>query len=58
VDHAVELIMQYGDRDIDPTSELRALESVTLEETAELAARVVPGPCVACVGAVTPDTFK
>jgi predicted Zn-dependent peptidase len=57
VDHAVELIMEYGDHEIDPILDLRALESVTREDTAELAARVVPGPCVACVGSVTPETF-
>jgi predicted Zn-dependent peptidase len=57
VDHAVELIMEYGDHEIDPLVDLHAVESVTREETAELAASVVPGPCVACVGAVTPDVF-
>jgi predicted Zn-dependent peptidase len=58
VDHAVELIMEYGDHEIDPLLDLRALESVTSRDTAELAARVVPGPCVACVGPLAPDTFE
>jgi predicted Zn-dependent peptidase len=58
VDHAVELTMEYGDHDVDPIVDLRAIESVTRADTAELAARVVPGPCVACVGAVTRDTFQ
>jgi hypothetical protein len=29
VDHAIELIMQYGDHGVDPTLRLRELESVT-----------------------------
>jgi predicted Zn-dependent peptidase len=58
VDHAVELTMEYDDHDVDPVLELRAIESVTREEIAELAARVAPGPCVACVGAVSRNTFQ
>jgi predicted Zn-dependent peptidase len=58
VDHAVELTMEYDDHDVDPALELRAIESVTREEIAELAARVAPGPCVACVGAVSRNTFQ
>jgi predicted Zn-dependent peptidase len=58
VDHAVELTMEYDDHDVDPAAELRAIESVMREEIAELAARVVPGPCVACVGAVSRSTFQ
>jgi predicted Zn-dependent peptidase len=58
VNHAVELMMEYGDQDVDPALDLRAVEAVTRSDTAELAARVVPGPCVACVGAVTADVFQ
>lgn len=58
VDHAVELTMGYNDYDVDPVLELRAIESVTREQIAELAARVAPGPCVACVGAVSADIFQ
>jgi predicted Zn-dependent peptidase len=58
VDHAVELIMQYGDHEVDPMLHLRALESVTCEDIADLAARVAPGPCVGCVGAVTAAPFE
>jgi predicted Zn-dependent peptidase len=58
VDHAVELMMEYGDQDVDPILDLRAVESVTRADTAELAARVESGPCVAGVGAVTPDVFQ
>lgn len=58
VDHAVELTMEYDDHDVDPALELRAIESVTREEIAELAAHVAPGPCVACVGAVSRNTFQ
>ncbi len=57
-DHAVELTMEYDDHDVDPILELRAIEAVTREQIAELAARVLPGPCVACVGAVGADTFR
>jgi predicted Zn-dependent peptidase len=58
VDHAVELTLEYDDHDVDPILELRAIESVTRKEIAELAARVVPGPCVACVGTVSRNTFE
>ena len=57
-DHAVELIMEYGDTDVDPLVHLRALDAVTRQDVAELAARVAPGPCVGCVGAVTPALFE
>ncbi len=52
-DHAVELIMEYGDHDVDPVRHLRAIESVTRTDLAEVAANVGPGPCVGCVGPVT-----
>jgi predicted Zn-dependent peptidase len=56
-DHAVELIMDYGDHDIDPMLHLRAIESVTREDLAEVAAHVEPGPCIGCVGPVTSHDF-
>jgi len=52
-DHAVELIMEYGDHDVDPMRHLRAIASVTRKDVAEVAAQVEPGPCVGCVGPVT-----
>ena len=51
-DHAVELIMEYGDHDVDPRAHLTAIESVTRADLTELAAQVEPGPCVGCVGPV------
>jgi predicted Zn-dependent peptidase len=56
-DHAIELVMEHNDPAVDPELYLRAMESVSREEIAELAARVAPGPCVGCVGAVTPAVF-
>ena len=56
-DHAVELIMEHDDHDVDPMLHLRAVEGVTREDIAELAARVAEGPCVGCVGAVSPAVF-
>ena len=52
-DHAVELIMEYGDHDVDPVRHLSAIESVTRKDLAEVAAQVEPGPCVGCVGPVS-----
>jgi predicted Zn-dependent peptidase len=57
-DHAVESIMEYGDQAVEPELYLKALESVTQKDIAELAARVAPGPCVGCVGAVTAALFE
>jgi predicted Zn-dependent peptidase len=57
-DHAVELIMEYGDHDVDPMAHLTAVESVTREDLSEMAALVEPGPCVGCVGPVTPNDFS
>ena len=45
--------MEYGDHDVDPVRHLSAIESVTREDLAEVAARVEPGPCVGCVGPVS-----
>ena len=45
--------MEYGDHDVDPVRHLRAIESVTRNDLAEVAANVTPGPCVGCVGPVT-----
>ena len=57
-DHAVELIMEYGDHDVDPMTHLAALESVTRADLAELAGRVAAGPCVGAVGPVTAGDFS
>ncbi len=56
-DHAVELIMEYGDHDVDPMLHLKAIESVSPRDLTEIAAHVEPGPCVGCVGPVTADEF-
>ena len=50
VDHATELIMEYGDHAVDPILLLRQIESVTRSDIAELAARIDPRPCIGCVG--------
>jgi predicted Zn-dependent peptidase len=57
-DHAIELIMERGDDAVEPELYLKAVESVTREDIAELAARVAPGPCTACVGAVSAEAFE
>jgi predicted Zn-dependent peptidase len=57
-DHAVELMMEYGDHNVDPMLHMRALESVSREDIAELAGRVSPCPCVGCVGAVSAAAFQ
>jgi predicted Zn-dependent peptidase len=56
-DHALEVIMEYGDHEFEPMLHLPAIESVTRGAIAQLAARVVPGPCVGCVGPVDPEIF-
>lgn len=56
--HAIETLMEYGDERIDPLLHLRAIESVTREDLAELAARVVPEPCVGCAGDVDASAFR
>jgi predicted Zn-dependent peptidase len=50
LDHAIELIMEYGDHEVDPILLLRQIESVTRSDLAEFAARIEPRPCVGCVG--------
>jgi predicted Zn-dependent peptidase len=57
LDHAVELIMEYGDHGVDPSLHLREIESVTRRELAELADRIELEPCVGCVGPVTEAHF-
>lgn len=52
VDHAVELIMEYGDEEVDPLLYLREVESVKRSEVAGLASRIGAQPCIACVGPV------
>jgi len=53
LEHAVELIMQYDDHDVDPIQRLRALAAVTRDELAELAATIRLEPCVGMVGPAT-----
>jgi predicted Zn-dependent peptidase len=57
-EHAIELIMDTDDEAVEPELYLDAVESVTRKEVADLAARIAPSPCVACVGAVTPEAFE
>lgn len=56
-DHAVDLIINYKDHNVDPLEYLRGLQSVTREELAQLAASVQMGPCIGCVGPVTEADF-
>ncbi len=55
--HALEAAMEYGDEQVDPLAYLRAIASVTRGDLADLAGRVVPGPCVGCAGPVEASTF-
>jgi processing peptidase subunit beta len=55
--HALETLMEYGDEQIEPLAYLRAIESVTREDLAELAARIAPRPCIACAGDVDAGAF-
>jgi len=50
LEHAVELIMEYGDHDVDPILHLKEIEAITHSELTELAAKVAPHPCIGCVG--------
>jgi predicted Zn-dependent peptidase len=50
LDHAIELILEYDDHDIDPGRTVAALEAVGREELQTLAAGINPEPCVAVVG--------
>jgi predicted Zn-dependent peptidase len=55
--YATELIMEYDDHDVDPILLLRQIESVTQADLAQLAAAVMPRPCIGCVGPVTNPDF-
>lgn len=56
--HALETLMEYGDERIEPLEHLRAIESVTREDLAELAARIGPRPCIGCAGDVDARAFE
>jgi len=56
-EHAIELIMDNDDEAVEPELYLQAVESVSRDDLADLAARVAPGPCVASVGAVAAAAF-
>ncbi len=58
LDHAIQLIMEYGDHAIDPILLLREVESVTRSGLAELAAKIDLSPCIACVGPATDITLR
>lgn len=58
LDHAIESIMQHGDHQLEPTVYLREINSVTHRELAELAAKIEPRPCVACVGPASTTDFS
>ena len=58
LDHAIELIMEYGDHAIDPILLLRGIESVTRSGLAELAADIDPSPCVGCAGPAITSVFQ
>lgn len=57
LDHATELIMEYGDHAVDPILLLRQIESVTRSDLGELAARIDPQPCIGCVGPIEDADF-
>jgi predicted Zn-dependent peptidase len=57
LDHAIELIMEYDDHDIDPVLHLHEIESITKSELAGLAAKIEPRACVGCVGPATAADF-
>jgi predicted Zn-dependent peptidase len=57
LDHAIELILEYGDHDIDPVLHLREIESITGSDLANLASKVELRPCVGCVGPATAADF-
>ena len=48
--HATELIMEYGDHDLDPDLLLRAIQSVDRRHLTALAANIRLDPCIAAVG--------
>jgi predicted Zn-dependent peptidase len=58
LDHAIELIMEYGDHDIDPTLYLREIQSVRRTDLAELARSIEPEPCIGAVGPTTAAQFS
>ncbi len=53
VDHAVELVMDHGDYDVDPATYLAEVDAVGRGELAEVCAQIRPGPCVGAVGPLT-----
>ena len=55
--HAVELVMEYDDEDVDPLRYLAEISSVSVKEVQELAAMVKSGPCVGCVGPINEGVF-
>jgi len=57
LDHAVEMVMQHGDHDLDPALYIREIDSVTRGELAQLAANVHPQPCIGCVGPASTADF-
>jgi predicted Zn-dependent peptidase len=57
LDHAVELIMEYGDHDVDPALHIRQIEAVTRAELVDLAGKIEPAACVGCVGPATRTQF-
>jgi predicted Zn-dependent peptidase len=54
VDHAIDLVLEYNDFDIEPQSHLQGLQSVTRADLSGLAANIDPTPCIGCVGPVAP----
>jgi predicted Zn-dependent peptidase len=57
VEHALELLMEFGDAEVDPLLHLQAVEQVTHTDLVEVAAGVQPGPCIGCVGPVSAEVF-
>lgn len=57
VDHAIELIMEHADHEVDPILVLREIEAVTRSGLAELAAAIELTPCVGCAGPTDATIF-
>ena len=57
VAHALEAVMDFGDEDFDPLGYMRRVAAISRADLAELAARIVAGPCVGCAGPVDAGVF-
>jgi predicted Zn-dependent peptidase len=58
LDHAIELIMEYGDHEVDASLLLREMDSVTRLELADLAGSIELQPCIGAVGPTASARFR